>query len=355
MNNDRNDDRNENRRNDRQHRLKELDHSDYKIAEDQPDIDGWKILDTSGKKVGKVKDLLFDETALKVRYIVTNLKNGDWFDDDREILIPIGQAQLDRDNKRVVVPNISPDLVSTLPHYKKVDDLTYEDESRIRNSFAGSTSGDYNQENFYDHEHYDEDRFYAGNEDYDRDRNTGTSHKVDVVEENLEVGKREVDTGGARVSSRIVERPVEERIKLREEHVNVNRKPVDRPADSRDLENYKDRTIEEHETSEVPVVNKEARVVEEVSLDKDVETREEVIRDNVRTTEVDVDRLEGDRNRNRDGDIADRDDDYIDKNLKDRNRDVSARDPRNRDGDVEERDSQNRDRDFGKERRDRNS
>src|SRR5699024_10401404 len=110
MNNDRNDDRNENRRNDRQHRLKELDHSDYKIAEDQPDIDGWKILDTSGKKVGKVKDLLFDETALKVRYIVTNLKNGDWFDDDREILIPIGQAQLDRDNKRVVVPNISPDL-----------------------------------------------------------------------------------------------------------------------------------------------------------------------------------------------------------------------------------------------------
>jgi len=113
MINDRNDDRNldrdrdNNMRNDRRHKLKELDHSDYKIAGNQPDIDGWKILDTSGKKVGKVKDLLFDESSLKVRYIITNLKKGDWLDDDREILIPIGQAKLDRDNENVIIPSLS--------------------------------------------------------------------------------------------------------------------------------------------------------------------------------------------------------------------------------------------------------
>src|SRR5690606_40342641 len=332
MINDRNDDRNEIRRNDNRQRLQELSGSDYKIAENQPDIEDWKILDTTGKKVGKVKDLLFDESAMKVRYIVTNLKKGDWLDDDRDILIPIGQAQLDKDNERVVVPDLNRDVVTGLPHYKKVDDLTYDDETRIRNIFSGNTAGDYDRDKFYDHEHYDEDRFYANNKDRDR------TEKVDVVEEHLEVGKRTVDTGGARVSSRIVERPVEERINLREEHVNVNRNRVDRPADSGDLANFKNQTIEERETSEVPVVNKEARVVEEVSLDKEVENREEVIRDNVRKTEVDVDHLEGeDRHRNSDLARTDRNRDFDNDDLT-RDRDLS-REARNRDGDIAGRES----------------
>lgn len=341
MKNDRDNDRNDDRKNTTGNRLKELNHSDYKIAENQPNIDGWKILDTSGKKVGKVKDLLFDEQALKVRYIITNLKKGDLLDEDRNILIPIGQAQLDKDNDRVVVPNITRDKLVALPHYNKAENLTHEDETRIRNSFAGTTAGTYNREEFYDHEHFDEERFYAG--DTNTDRNKNTSGKVDVVEEHMEVGKREVETGGARISSRIVERPVEERVRLKEEHVEVNRKPVDRPANSADLKNYENRTIEEHETSEVPVVNKEARVVEEVSLEKDVDTREEVIKDKVRKTEVDVDHLEGDRNRNKGVTGTDRD------------RDVSARDPRNRDGDVAGRESiQDRDRTRGKDNKNQN-
>lgn len=350
MNNDRNDDRNDNRNrdrdvnksNDRHHNLKELSGSDYKIAEDQPDIDGWKILDQSGKKVGKVKDLLFDERAMKVRYIVTNLKKGDLLDldDDRLILIPIGQAKLDTENNRVVVPNIDKDALTALPHYEKTDDLTRENESRFRNIFAGTTAGTHEGDNFYEHEDYDEERFYAGTKD--RNRDTDTSHKVDVVEENLEVGKRKVETGGARISSRIVERPVEERVKLREEHVHVKRDKVDRPADSDDFKNYKDRSIEEHETSEVPVVNKEARVVEEVSLEKDVDTREEVIKDKVRKTEVDVDHLEGkDR---RDG-IA---------GTSDHDRDNLARKQRNRDGDIAGKDNI-QDRDRNSENRNRNS
>ena len=45
------------------------------------------------------------------------------------------------------------------------------------------------------------------------------------------------------------------------------------------------------EHAEVPVVNKEARVVEEISLGKEVTERDEVVRDTVRKTEVDVDNL----------------------------------------------------------------
>ena len=54
------------------------------------------------------------------------------------------------------------------------------------------------------------------------------------------------------------------------------------------------------ETAEVPVVSKEARVVEEVSLDKEITERQETIRDTVRNTEVDVEQIPGTSNPNRD-------------------------------------------------------
>ena len=118
------------------------------------------------------------------------------------------------------------------------------------------------------------------------------------VEENLEVGKRTEERGGVRVRSRIVERPVEEHVRLREEHVHVERQPVNRPVSSEDASKMQDRDIELTERSEVPVVNKEARVVEEVKVSKDVTERDETIRDTVRNTEIDVDKTDG---RNRDG------------------------------------------------------
>lgn len=131
-------------------------------------------------------------------------------------------------------------------------------------------------------------------------RTAAPGETLKVVEENLQVGKREVETGGARLRARVVSRPVEESLRLREEHVFVNRTPVDRPATEADFNTFKEGTIEMRETAEVPVVNKEARVVEEVSLGKEVTEREEVVRDTVRKTEVDVEQIPGSANVNRD-------------------------------------------------------
>lgn len=139
-------------------------------------------------------------------------------------------------------------------------------------------------------------------------RRTGTETKtgrtdttgktsIPVIEENLEVGKREVTTGGARLRSKIVERPVEEHLRLREEHVNIDRKPVDRRATDADFDTFKEGTIEARERAEVPVVNKEARVVEEVSINKDVTQRKETVRDTVRSTDVDVEKIRAEEER----------------------------------------------------------
>jgi stress response protein YsnF len=125
-----------------------------------------------------------------------------------------------------------------------------------------------------------------------RSVNKETSATIPKIEEELEVGKRTVETGGVRLRSRIIEKPVEESIRLREEHVHVDREQVNRPVTEMDRAAFRDRDIELTERSEVPVVNKEARVVEEVKISKDVTERNETVRDTVRNTEVDVDDFE---------------------------------------------------------------
>lgn len=127
----------------------------------------------------------------------------------------------------------------------------------------------------------------------DRDSTETPAGSIPVIREDLQVGKREVESGGVRLKSRIVERPVEESIRLRQEHVNVERNTVNRPATEADFNSFKEGTIEVREHNEVPVVSKDARVVEEVSLDKEVSEREETIRDTVRNTEVDTETLTG--------------------------------------------------------------
>lgn len=111
---------------------------------------------------------------------------------------------------------------------------------------------------------------------------------IKVIQEDLQVGKRTVETGGVRVRSRIVEKPVEESLRLREERVRIQRMPVNRVATAADLNAFQQGEISVTEHAEVPVVSKEARVVEEISVGKEVNERTETIRDTVRSTEVDV-------------------------------------------------------------------
>lgn len=120
---------------------------------------------------------------------------------------------------------------------------------------------------------------------------TDGDQTIKVVEENLQVGKREEETGGVRVRSRIVEHPVEESLRLREERVTVQRNPVNRPATDADLTTFKEGQIEMRETAERAVVSKTANVVEEVSIGKEVTEHDEIVRDTVRKTEADVENL----------------------------------------------------------------
>ncbi len=111
---------------------------------------------------------------------------------------------------------------------------------------------------------------------------------IQLAEESLQVGKRDVNHGRVRLRSYVVETPVHESVNLRSENVQVSRRPVDRALNAGEAL-FQERTLEAEEHEEVAVVSKEARVTEEVSLNKTVQDRKEEINDTVRRTEVEVD------------------------------------------------------------------
>ena len=127
--------------------------------------------------------------------------------------------------------------------------------------------------------------------------NTEGEQRLDVVEERINIGKREVQRGGTRVRRVVTERPVEEQVTLRDETIRVDRHPVDRALSSADGDAFTEKTYEFTETDEEAVVAKEAHVIEEVVVGKEVEERTETVRDTVRRADVEIEKDDLDRDR----------------------------------------------------------
>ena len=114
-----------------------------------------------------------------------------------------------------------------------------------------------------------------------------TEAVIPLSEEVLQVGKRVVDRGTTRIRRYVVERPVEEQIRLRDETVSVFRRPATSAA-TVGADAFRDQEIVMNETGEEAVVGKTAHVVEEVVVHKGVEEHVETVHDTVRREEVEI-------------------------------------------------------------------
>ena len=164
-------------------RLEELHGSGYEIKTGQPDIVGWNIITQSGKKAGEVDDLLFDAETGKVRYIIADLDNNELgLDEDRSVLIPIGIAELytksthrrrsldpaisaydpSEHGNLVYISSITAQQLDSLPLYEK-GHLSRHTEIAIRKILEPVDTNEREEDEFYRHEHFNEDRFYDRN------------------------------------------------------------------------------------------------------------------------------------------------------------------------------------------------
>ena len=123
----------------------------------------------------------------------------------------------------------------------------------------------------------------------DTERSAGS---VPIVEEELSVSKARTANGGVRVTSRVSKTPVEETVTLRTETVGAKRRSADRVLDDEEAEAaFEEKTVEMMGTREEAEVHKEARVVGEVELTKEIEEHEKTVTDTVRKTEVEVEEV----------------------------------------------------------------
>ena len=142
-------------------RLEALGGSDYEIADGQPNIKGWDVYDIQHKKVGEVEELLFNPPSRRVRYMIVDLKRNEFNLADRKVAVPIGVAELHKHNDEVLLPDVTAVHLTSLPTYEKGHPLTYDKELAIRNAFAVPSPEVIKGADFYEHEHFNQNRFYG--------------------------------------------------------------------------------------------------------------------------------------------------------------------------------------------------
>lgn len=167
-------------------RLRELSHSDFKIAKGQPDIRGWDVRDEQGRKFGTVGDLIFDIKADKVRYLIIHVLDTPELElEKRSVLVPIGLAELDPSDNDVLLPSVTPFQLRALPRYDsaKLGAKTERDihtvfgdqgigMGRVQQSTMHHTEEDVD-DNFYNQDYFNEDNMYRRRKSriVDTDRN----------------------------------------------------------------------------------------------------------------------------------------------------------------------------------------
>ena len=271
---------------------------------------GYTVYDNAGSKIGKVDDLFLDENDTP-EYI--GVKMG--FLGTRSTLIPMEAATVDESSGSITVSS-DKETVKNGPSFDDDREITPDYENEVRSYYGlgaaqssgsygeyegsgsttgagttgstdagtvgpGMSSGDTESGEFREHDPADEGVTQSQGDDLaDEDE-----LRVQRSEEELRAGTREREAGSVKVRKRV--RTDRERIEVptRHEEVSVERVPVS--GEATDAQIGEDE-VEVPVTEEEVVTEKRAVAKEEVRLRKDVVEGTEVVEDDVRREEVDV-------------------------------------------------------------------
>lgn len=290
---------------------------DFKVAEGDPDVRGWSVVASDGRTIGEVDELLIDTGAMKVRYLDVEVENGLMTEPDRHVLVPIGYARLDQDADRVIVDNIASTDLRTMPAYDQ-SSLTRDYESSVRTSWdkgkgavagaAGAAAGaiagaahsvkdavtpDHDHDDFYSHDAYNDRRFFdsktAGTGGGTLGSGTLDSSgeaRLTLSEEELAVGKRQVQAGEVEVHKTVETQHVSETVPVTHEEVSVERHPITGGTAGTGV--IGEQEIRVPLTEEELVVDKRVVPVEEVVVRKHEVTENQTVEADVRREHAEV-------------------------------------------------------------------
>jgi sporulation protein YlmC with PRC-barrel domain len=119
------------------YKLSEL--KDFEISPNNPDVRGWTLIALDGERIGKVKELIVDTKARKVRYLDVEVDKDIARGKDHHILIPIGTARLHKNDNNVLVESVDRYHIGKYPMFDGVT-ITPEYERALRRAMNSSTA-----------------------------------------------------------------------------------------------------------------------------------------------------------------------------------------------------------------------
>ena len=243
--------------------LSELD--DFDVADGEPDIRGWDVKTSARNSVGKVKDLIVDLNAMKVRYLDVELdRKAVGMDDDRHVLVPIGTARLDDDGDDVIIRESVADL-RMMPAYDRKT-FTRDWEMGLH-SWYDSQSGTAGKATHPSGRGDSDARFFDDKGFWGKRRPEAGKAYLTRSEEELAVGKRRVEAGSVDVRKHVETERVRRDVPVTREAVTVERRPIDAASAS----GASGRAEIRGDEVRVPVMG------EEVVVDKRTVPKEEIV------------------------------------------------------------------------------
>ena len=227
---------------------------------------GYEVYDRNGEKIGKVDDLFVDEND-QPEYI--GVKMG--FLGTSSTLIPMDLVTVAESSGRIEV-SVDKATAKNGPGFDDDREITPEYENQVY-SYYGLQRSEPSAEpaayGAYPSETTDEDEL-----------------RIQRSEEELRAGTRERQAGAINVRKRVVTERQQMEVPTRHEEVTVDRVPVEGKATEAEIGEDEVRIPV---TEEEVVVEKRPVAKEEVRIRKDVVEDTEVVEEDVRREEVDVD------------------------------------------------------------------
>lgn len=236
------------------------------------ELRGSPVFDAEGDKIGEVEEIFYDDRTDRPEWIGI----GTGFLGTKRVLVPVEGTRVESRGVHV-------------PHDKEhVKDSPDVDADEIPEALEAELYAYYG---LAGPERRAVDTGLTSEPDSPGDERSGPA-AVTRSEEELRVGKRDVESGRARLRKRVVTEPVEMDVELRRETARVVREPVGEVVSGAEIG---DEEAEVTLREEQPVVEKQAVAKERVGLATDVETDRRTIAEEVRKERVDVEGEDVDR------------------------------------------------------------
>jgi uncharacterized protein (TIGR02271 family) len=227
---------------------------------------GAQVYDSAGDKIGKVEEIFYDEQTRVPEWVGI----GTGFFGTKRVLVPVQGAQVTDDGLVVAYSK------------EEVKDSPDIDEEEISQQCEADLAAFYGLG-------YSKQRSQSGLTEGGKQPKASKSGKAEQSvtrsEEELEVGKRTVETGSARLRKWVETEPVALEVELKREVARVTREQIDQPVGEHE---FGEEEVEVPMHAEKPVVQKQAVAKERVGLEKDVETDKQTVKDEVRKERVEV-------------------------------------------------------------------